>query len=163
MGVLQPILVRPKDDGEYELIAGERRWRAAQLAELHEIPAVIRDVTDQQAMAMGLIENIQRQDLNPVEEAIALKRLIEEFSLTQQEAADAVGRSRVAVANLLRLLTLEFEQGNHRLYFRCNLHSSKQRYLCQNPCGNLLLLYSPLSFASYNLPKRAYVQLPPFL
>jgi len=109
-GVVQPVVVRPTSrDGHYELIAGERRWRAAQLAELHEIPAVIRDVTDQQAMAMGLIENIQRQDLNPVEEAIALKRLIEEFSLTQQEAADAVGRSRVAVANLLRLLTLEPE------------------------------------------------------
>lgn len=110
-GVVQPVVVRPLSSrpGHYELIAGERRWRAAQLAELHEIPAVIRDVTDQQAMAMGLIENIQRQELNPIEEAIALKRLIEEFSLTQQEAADAVGRSRVAVANLLRLLTLEPE------------------------------------------------------
>ena len=110
-GVVQPVVVRPLSSrpGHYELIAGERRWRAAQLAGLHEIPAVIRDVTDQQAMAMGLIENIQRQELNPIEEAIALKRLIEEFSLTQQEAADAVGRSRVAVANLLRLLTLEPE------------------------------------------------------
>lgn len=110
-GVVQPVVVRPLSSrpGHYELIAGERRWRAAQLAELHDIPAVIREVTDQQAMAMGLIENIQRQELNPVEEAIALKRLIEEFSLTQQEAADAVGRSRVAVANLLRLLTLEPE------------------------------------------------------
>jgi len=110
-GVVQPVVVRPlsSGSGHYELIAGERRWRAAQLAGLHEIPAVIRDVTDQQAMAMGLIENIQRQELNPIEEAIALKRLIEEFSITQQEAADAVGRSRVAVANLLRLLTLEPE------------------------------------------------------
>jgi len=108
---VQPVVVRPlsSGSGHYELIAGERRWRAAQLAGLHEIPAVIRDVTDQQAMAMGLIENIQRQELNPIEEAIALKRLIEEFSITQQEAADAVGRSRVAVANLLRLLTLEPE------------------------------------------------------
>jgi ParB family chromosome partitioning protein len=110
-GVVQPVVVRPLSSrpGHYELIAGERRWRAAQLAELHEIPAVIRDVTDQEAMAMGLIENIQRQELNPVEEAIALKRLIDEFALTQQEAAEAVGRSRVAVANLLRLLTLEPE------------------------------------------------------
>jgi ParB family chromosome partitioning protein len=110
-GVVQPVVVRPLSSrpGHYELIAGERRWRAAQLAELHEIPAVIRDVTDQQAMAMGLIENIQRQELNPIEEAGALKRLIDEFALTQQEAAEAVGRSRVSVANLLRLLTLEPE------------------------------------------------------
>lgn len=110
-GVVQPVVVRPLSSrpGHYELIAGERRWRAAQLAELHEIPAVIRDVTDQQAMAMGLIENIQRQELNPIEEAVALKRLIDEFALTQQEAAEAVGRSRAAVANLLRLLTLEPE------------------------------------------------------
>ena len=110
-GVVQPVVVRPLSSrpGHYELIAGERRWRAAQLAELHEIPAVIRDVTDQQAMAMGLIENIQRQELNPIEEAVALKRLIDEFALTQQEAAEAVGRSRVSVANLLRLLTLEPE------------------------------------------------------
>lgn len=110
-GVVQPVVVRPLSSrpGYYELIAGERRWRAAQLAELHEIPAVIRDVSDQQAMAMGLIENIQRQELNPIEEAIALKRLIDEFALTQQEAAEAVGRSRVSVANLLRLLTLEPE------------------------------------------------------
>jgi ParB family chromosome partitioning protein len=113
-GVVQPVVVRPLSSrpGYYELIAGERRWRAAQLAELHEIPAVIREVTDQQAMAMGLIENIQRQELNPIEEAIALKRLIDEFALTQQEAAEAVGRSRVAVANLLRLLTLEPEVKN---------------------------------------------------
>ncbi|MEJ2142423.1 MAG: ParB/RepB/Spo0J family partition protein [Gammaproteobacteria bacterium] len=110
-GVVQPVVVRPLSSrpGHYELIAGERRWRAAQLAELHEIPAVIRDVTDQQAMAMGLIENIQRQELNPIEEAVALKRLIDEFALTQQEAAEAVGRSRASVANLLRLLTLEPE------------------------------------------------------
>jgi ParB family chromosome partitioning protein len=110
-GVVQPVVVRPISSrpGHYELIAGERRWRAAQLAELHEIPAVIREVSDQQAMAMGLIENIQRQELNPIEEAIALRRLIDEFALTQQEAAEAVGRSRVAVANLLRLLTLEPE------------------------------------------------------
>lgn len=110
-GVVQPVVVRPIQSrpGYYELIAGERRWRASQLAELHEIPAVIRDVTDQEAMAMGLIENIQRQELNPVEEAVALRRLVDEFSLTQQEAAEAVGRSRVAVANLLRLLTLEPE------------------------------------------------------
>lgn len=108
-GVVQPVVVRPlpEDHSRYELIAGERRWRAAQLAGLHEIPAVIRDVPDQAAMAMGLIENIQREELNPIEEAAALQRLIEEFGLTHQQTAEAVGRSRAAVSNLLRLLTLE--------------------------------------------------------
>ncbi len=109
-GVVQPIVVRPLSGvagSKYEIIAGERRWRATQLAGLHEIPAVIRDVPDQAAMAMGLIENIQREELNPVEEATALQRLIEEFGLTHQETAEAVGRSRAAVSNLLRLLSLE--------------------------------------------------------
>lgn len=108
-GVVQPVVVRPLSGqaGKYELIAGERRWRASQLAGLHEIPAVVRDVPDQAAMAMGLIENIQREELNPIEEAGALQRLIEEFGLTHQETAEAVGRSRAAVSNLLRLLTLE--------------------------------------------------------
>lgn len=106
-GVVQPIVVRPIDEpGRYEIIAGERRWRASQLAGLHEIPAVIRDVPDQAAIAMALIENIQREELNPMEEAHALQRLIEEFGLTHQEAAEAVGRSRTAVSNLLRLLGL---------------------------------------------------------
>ena len=108
-GVVQPIVVRPLQatPGQYELVAGERRWRAAQLAGLHEIPAVIRDISDQEAMAVALIENIQRQELNPIEEAKALVRLVEEFGLTHQEAADAVGRSRASVSNLLRLLSLE--------------------------------------------------------
>lgn len=105
-GVVQPIVVRPVSKGRYEIIAGERRWRAAQLAGLHEIPAVVRDVPDQAAMAMALIENIQREELNPMEEAMALHRLIEEFGLTHQETADAVGRSRASVSNLLRLLSL---------------------------------------------------------
>ena len=109
-GVLQPIVVRELgNSGQYEIIAGERRWRAAQLAELHEIPAVIRDVPDEAAIAMALIENIQRENLNPVEEATALQRLIDEFEMTHQQAADAVGRSRAAVSNLLRLLTLNDE------------------------------------------------------
>ncbi|MFO8025871.1 ParB/RepB/Spo0J family partition protein [Thiohalophilus sp.] len=107
-GVVQPIVVRPHSQaGHFELIAGERRWRASQLAGLHEIPAVVRDVPDQAAMAMGLIENIQREELNPIEESMALQRLIEEFGLTHQQTADAVGRSRAAVSNLLRLLSLE--------------------------------------------------------
>ena len=105
-GVLQPIVVRGIGGGRYEIIAGERRWRAAQLAELHEVPAVIRDVPDEAAIAMALIENIQRENLNPIEEASALQRLIDEFELTHQQAADAVGRSRAAVSNLLRLLSL---------------------------------------------------------
>ena len=105
-GVMQPIVIRSVSAGRYEIIAGERRWRASQLAGLSEIPAVIREVSDEDAIAMALIENIQRENLNPIEEAIALKRLQEEFELTQQEVADAVGKSRVTVANLLRLISL---------------------------------------------------------
>jgi len=105
-GVVQPIVVRPIGPNRYEIIAGERRWRAAQMAGLHEIPAVIREVPDNAAIAMALIENIQREQLNPMEEARALQRLIDEFELTHQQAAEAVGRSRVAVSNLLRLLSL---------------------------------------------------------
>jgi ParB family chromosome partitioning protein len=109
-GVVQPIVVRPLLGGErYEIIAGERRWRAAQIAGLENIPAVVREVPDQAAVAIALIENIQREDLNPIEEARALNRLIEEFALTHQETADAVGRSRAAVSNLLRLLELAGE------------------------------------------------------
>ena len=105
-GVVQPIVVRPIGGGKYEIIAGERRWRASQLAGLHEIPAVIRDVSDSAAIAMALIENIQREDLNPLEEAHALQRLIDEFDMTHQQASEAVGRSRAAVSNLLRLQEL---------------------------------------------------------
>jgi ParB family chromosome partitioning protein len=104
-GVIQPILVRRVDD-RYEIVAGERRWRAAQMAGLHDIPAIIRDIPDESAIAMALIENIQREDLNPIEESRALDRLIREFKLTHAEAADAVGRSRAAVSNLLRLQEL---------------------------------------------------------
>ena len=109
-GVVQPIVVRAVDDDgdiDYEIIAGERRWRAAGMAELATIPAVIREVPDQAALAIALIENIQREELNPIEEAHALHRLIEEFELTHHQVAEAVGRSRVAVTNLLRLMGLE--------------------------------------------------------
>jgi ParB family chromosome partitioning protein len=106
-GVMQPIVVRPISDQKFEIIAGERRWRAAQLAGLDLIPAVIRDVSDQAAIAMALIENIQREDLNPIEEAASLQRLQREFDLTQQEVATAVGKSRSTVANLLRLMSLQ--------------------------------------------------------
>lgn len=110
-GIMQPIVVRPISgegrETQYEIIAGERRWRAAQLAELSEVPVIIRDVADEDAIAMALIENIQRENLNPLEEALALHRLIEEFDLTHDEAAQAVGRSRASVSNMLRLLDLE--------------------------------------------------------
>jgi ParB family transcriptional regulator, chromosome partitioning protein len=105
-GVMQPILVRPVDGGRYEIIAGERRWRAAQRAGLKEVPALVRSVPDQAALALALIENIQREDLNPLEEAQGIARLISEFRLTHDAAAAAVGRSRSAVSNLLRLTQL---------------------------------------------------------
>jgi len=143
-GVVQPIVVRPLDapagegNARYEIIAGERRWRAAQLAGLHEIPAVIRHVADGAAIAMALIENIQRENLNPLEEARALDRLITEFDMTHATAAEAVGRSRAAVSNLLRLLELtdevktlvehrELEMGHARalLALRSEEHTSE--------------------------------------
>ncbi|MGB0732253.1 MAG: ParB/RepB/Spo0J family partition protein [Pontibacterium sp.] len=105
-GVMQPIVVRPVSSDRYEIIAGERRWRATQMAGLDSIPVVIKDVPDEAAIAMALIENIQRENLNPIEEAYALQRLQSEFDLTQQEVASAVGKSRSAVANLLRLMNL---------------------------------------------------------
>lgn len=105
-GMVQPVIVRNIGHNKYEIIAGERRWRAAQIAELSKIPVVVRDVNDRQTIAMALIENIQREDLSPLEEAIALQRLIDEFDLTHQQAGEAVGRSRAAVSNLLRLLDL---------------------------------------------------------
>lgn len=105
-GVMQPIVVRPISSDKYEIIAGERRWRATQLAGLDSIPCVVRDVPDEAAIAMALIENIQREDLNPMEEAVALKRLQDEFELTHAEVAQAVGKSRTTVTNLLRLMAL---------------------------------------------------------
>ena len=106
-GLMQPILVRPLvGDDRYEIVAGERRWRAAQMAGMSEVPTLIREIPDESALAMALIENIQRENLNPLEEAQGLQRLIDEFSMTHQQAADAVGRSRPAASNLLRLLQL---------------------------------------------------------
>ena len=127
-GVIQPVVVRPLDDGHYELIAGERRWRASQQAGLTEIPVVVREVTEQAAVAIGLIENIQRADLNAIEEAAALNRLLHEFGLTHQQVAAAVGKSRTTVTNLLRLLELNedvkgfLESGNLEMgHARCLL------------------------------------------
>jgi len=108
-GVMQPIVVRSIGSGRYEIIAGERRWRASQQAGLDKIPAMVRDVSDEAAIAMALIENIQREDLSPIEEAVALQRLQQEFQLTQQQVADAVGKSRVTISNLLRLIALPDE------------------------------------------------------
>lgn len=105
-GVMQPVVVRPIAEGRFELIAGERRWRATQMAELDRIPAIIRDVPDDAAIAMSLIENIQRENLNPIEEAFALQRLQDEFDLTQAQVAEAVGKSRTTITNLLRLISL---------------------------------------------------------
>lgn len=113
-GVMQPIVIRPIDDAEhaYEIIAGERRWRAARIAGLTEIPAIVRNLTDQVAIALALIENIQRQDLNPIDQALALQRFHEEFGLSHQEIADTVGKARTTVSNLLRLLSLTDEVKN---------------------------------------------------
>jgi ParB family chromosome partitioning protein len=105
-GVLQPLLVRPMRDGSYQLVAGERRWRASRMAGLHEVPVTVREMTDEEASVFALIENLQREDLNPVEEAEGLKSLIESYGFTQEEAADRVGKSRTAVTNTLRLLKL---------------------------------------------------------
>ncbi|PCH65175.1 MAG: chromosome partitioning protein ParB [Gammaproteobacteria bacterium] len=126
-GLVQPIVVRPVNGGHYEIIAGERRWRACKIAGLDTVAALVRDVSDRSAIAMALIENIQREDLNPMEEANALHRLREEFSMTHQEAAEAVGRSRAAVSNLLRLRNLNDEV--KRLVENCDLEMGHARAL----------------------------------
>ncbi len=105
-GIMQPILVRPVESGKYEIIAGERRWRASQLAGLAEVPVLVREVPDEAALSMALIENIQREELNPLEQAVGIQRLVDEFGMTHQGAAEAVGYSRSAISNLLRLLNL---------------------------------------------------------
>jgi ParB family transcriptional regulator, chromosome partitioning protein len=132
-GMIQPIVVRPVGRERYEIIAGERRWRAAQLAELRDVPVVVRETDDHTALAMALIENIQREDLNPLEEALALHRLIDEFSLTHQQAADAVGRSRAAVSNLLRLL--ELPDGVRRLVEQGRIEMGHARALLTLPAA----------------------------
>jgi ParB family chromosome partitioning protein len=139
-GVMQPIIVRPIGNNQYEIIAGERRWRAAKLANLSEVPVIIKNIRDESALAMALIENIQREDLNPLEEAMGMKRLIDEFNMTHEEAADAVGKSRVTVSNLLRLLTLtkpvqdrllrgKIDMGHARALI--GLEGSQQIILCE--------------------------------
>ena len=139
-GMMQPILVRKKTDQLFEIIAGERRWRASKIAGLTEVPVIIKDISDSSALAMALIENMQREDLNVIEEATGIKRLIEEFDMTHESAADALGKSRVAVSNLLRLLNLtervqaallekKIEMGHARALI--SLEASDQVMLCQ--------------------------------
>lgn len=139
-GLMQPVVVRARTGGRFELIAGERRWRASKLAGLDKIPALVREVSDEQASAMALIENIQREDLNPLEEAMALNRLKDEFELTQQQVADTVGKSRVAVTNLLRLLNLapkvrdmlangDLEMGHARALLSLDAHNQEKAAL----------------------------------
>ena len=133
-GVMQPILVRPTDDGRFEIVAGERRWRASQLAGLKSVPVLVRVVPDEAAIAMSLIENIQREDLNAMEEAVALKRLQDEFKLTQLEVAEAVGKSRSTVTNLMRLLALSPEVGT--LLERGDLEMGHARALLPLPADD---------------------------
>ena len=133
-GVIEPVVVRPRAAGGYEIIAGERRWRAAQRAGLGSVPAIVRDVDDRQALAMALIENIQREDLNPLEEARALKGLLVEYDLTHEELADAVGKSRTAVSNLLRLLNLA--PGVRDLLDKGELEMGHARALLPLPMGD---------------------------
>ncbi len=139
-GVMQPIIVRPVGNNQYEIIAGERRWRAAKLANLLDIPVIIKNIPDESALAMALIENIQRENLNPLEEALGIKRLIDEFNMTHESAADAIGKSRVTVSNLLRLLTLtqfvqdrllagKIDMGHARALI--GLEGSQQAMLCE--------------------------------
>lgn len=137
-GLIQPIVVRVKAGDGYEIIAGERRWRAAQMAGLNDVPVVIREVDDRAVIAMALIENIQREDLNPLEEAQALYRLIDEFHLTHQQAAEAVGRSRAAVSNLLRLRELPIEV--RRLLERRAIEMGHARALLALPAGAAIAL-----------------------
>ncbi len=137
-GLIQPIIVRAIGGGRHEIIAGERRWRAAQLAALREVPVVVREIGDNAALAMALIENIQREDLNPLEEAVALQRLIDEFDLTHQQAAEAVGRSRASVSNLLRLL--ELPEAIRALVERRELEMGHARALLTLPVQQALAL-----------------------
>ena len=132
-GIIQPILVRPVSDDKYEIIAGERRWRAAQIAQLEEVPVLVRNIPDEATLAVALIENIQRENLNPVEEAVGLKRLADEFELTHEEMAKSVGRSRTAVTNLLRLLSLS--RGARQLLEHGKIEMGHARALLGLPTG----------------------------
>lgn len=149
-GILQPIVARHAGNGEYEIIAGERRWRAAQIAGLQQVPVITCDISDESALAFSLIENIQRQDLNPIEEAFALKRLIEEFKMTHEQVAKSVGRSRAAVSNMLRLLNLTKTVQNQLVSKQLDVGHAK-----------LLLVFEPeeqLEIANHIIEKKLTVR-----
>ena len=143
-GILQPLLVTERADGGYELVAGERRWRAAQMASLATVPALIKKMADRQKLEVALIENIQRENLNPLEEAFAYQRLMEEFDLTQQEVADKVGKSRPAIANTIRLLSLPEEVKTALVDKRINMGQARALLSLEDPAKQLDMLSSML-------------------
>ena len=143
-GILQPLLVTERADGGYELVAGERRWRAAQMASLATVPALIKKMADRQKLEVALIENIQRENLNPLEEAFAYQRLMEEFDLTQQEVADKVGKSRPAIANTIRLLSLPEEVKTALVDKRINMGQARALLSLEDPVKQLDMLSSML-------------------
>ena len=154
-GVIQPILVRPVPDGEFEIIAGERRWRAAQLAGLESVPVLVRDVRDELALAMALIENIQREDLNPLEEAQGIQRLVAEFGMTHEAAAAAVGRSRSGVTNLLRLLSLA--KPVQDLILHARLDMGHARALLPLPAAKQIELANVIAAKGYSVRQAEHL------
>ena len=154
-GVIQPILVRPVPDGEFEIIAGERRWRAAQLAGLESVPVLVRDVRDELALAMALIENIQREDLNPLEEAQGIQRLVAEFGMTHEAAAAAVGRSRSGVTNLLRLLGLA--KPVQELILHARLDMGHARALLPLPAAKQIELANVIAAKGYSVRQAEHL------
>jgi ParB family chromosome partitioning protein len=154
-GVIQPILVRPVQDGQYEIIAGERRWRAAKLAGLDSVPVLVRDVRDELALAMALIENIQREDLNPIEEAQGIQRLVAEFGMTHEAAAAAVGRSRSGVTNLLRLLGLA--KPVQELILHAKLDMGHGRALLAVPAATQIELANVIAAKGYSVRQAEHL------
>ena len=154
-GVIQPILVRPADDGQFEIIAGERRWRAAKLAGLESVPVLVRDVRDELALAMALIENIQREDLNPIEEAQGIQRLVAEFGMTHEAAAAAVGRSRSGVTNLLRLLGLA--KPVQELILHARLDMGHGRALLPLPAAKQIELGNAIAAKGYSVRQAEHL------
>jgi len=154
-GVIQPILVRPVQDGQFEIIAGERRWRAAKLAGLEVVPTLVRDVRDDLALAMALIENIQREDLNPIEEAQGIQRLIAEFGMTHEAAAAAVGRSCTGVTNLLRLLSLPKPVQDLMLHGKLDMGHG--RALLPLPAAKQIELGSAIAAKSYSVRQAEHL------
>jgi ParB family chromosome partitioning protein len=154
-GVIQPILVRPVQDGQFEIIAGERRWRAAKLAGLEVVPTLVRDVRDDLALAMALIENIQREDLNPIEEAQGIQRLIAEFGMTHEAAAAAVGRSRSGVTNLLRLLSLPKPVQDLMLHGKLDMGHG--RALLPLPAAKQIELGNAIAAKSYSVRQAEHL------